>query len=140
MTATTIGGLMAGIETALNTIPGLRVAAYIADQINPPQAIVGVPPIPNYRETFGRGVWSLAPTVTVLVSATLDRPGQLALAGYADVSGDHSIPAALEADLTLNSEVCACTVQSFRPLGLEQVGLLKYYGGVFTLAVTAKGV
>lgn len=140
MTATTIVGLMTGIETALKTISGLRVAAYVADQINPPQAIVGVPPIPNYRETFGRGVWSLAPTVTVLVSATLDRPGQLALASYADVTGARSIPAAIESDTTLNSEVCSCTVTSFRPLGLEQVGLLKYYGGVFSLSVVAKGV
>ena len=140
MTATTIVGLMTGIEDALRTISGLRVAAYVADQINPPQAIVGVPPIPDYRTTFGRGIWRMEPTVTVLVSATLDRPGQLALASYADVTGDNSIPAALEADTTLNTAVCSCTVKSFRPLGLEQVGLLKYYGGVFTLAAIAKGV
>jgi hypothetical protein len=140
MSATTIGGMMTAIEDALKTIGGLRVAAYVADQINPPQAIVGVPPIPDYRMTFGRGVWRMEPTVTVLVSAALDRPGQMTLASYADVTGDHSIPAAIEADTTLNSEVCSCIVTSFRPLGLEQVGLLKYYGGVFSLLVIAKGV
>jgi hypothetical protein len=140
VTATTIGGLLTAIEAALGAIDGLRVAGYVADQINPPQAIVGVPPIPAYRQTFGRGIFRMEPTVTVLVSAALDRVGQLALAEYADVTGGKSIPAAIEADMTLGGIVASCTVTSFRPLGLKDVGVIGFYGGVFSLLVTAKGV
>lgn len=42
--APTIEQVMLGIEARLDTITGLRTSEYSADQINPPQAIVGVPP------------------------------------------------------------------------------------------------
>lgn len=140
MAAPTIEQVMLGIETRLKTITGLRVAEYKPDQINPPQAIVGVPPIPEYRTTMGRGVFTVEPTVTVLVSAAYDRTGQLKLASYANVSGPSSIPAAIEADRKLGGVVDECWVLSFEPLGMEDVGIIGYYGGIFQLRAVAKGV
>lgn len=131
---------MVAIESRLATITGLRTTEYTPDQINPPHAIVGVPAIPEYRTTFGRGVFTLEPTITVLVSAVLDKRGQLKLASYANVTGASSIPAAIEADRTLGGVVDECWVLSFRPLGLEEVGQIGYYGGVFDLRTVAKGV
>jgi hypothetical protein len=139
MTATTIPAVMAGIETRLKTITGLRTAAYAADQVNPPMAIVAPPNIENYRQTFGRGQFVLEPEVYVLVSAALDRVGQTALAEFASPTGAKSIPAAIEADRTLGGVVSDCVVQSFRSLGAEEVGVIGYYGGVFTLYVVANG-
>lgn len=130
---------MLGIESRLATITGLRVSEFVPDQVNPPQAIVGVPPIPEYRAAFARGIYRLEPTVTVLVSAALDRTGQLKLASYANATGASSIPAAIEADKTLGLAGVECLVKSFQPLGLEAVGALGYYGGVFTLTVQATG-
>lgn len=138
--AATIVQIMQGIEGRLSTIDGLRVAAISPDQINPPQAVVGVPVIDSYHQTMGRGRIHLAPTVTVLVSAGLDRVGQQRLAGYANPTGGQSIVAAVEADKTLGGVVEDCIVVSFRPLGLEEVGLVGYYGGVFDLRVIATGV
>jgi hypothetical protein len=133
----TIVDILLGIETRLKTVPGLRVTEYAPGQINPPHAIVGVPPIDNYHQAMkGRDI-DFAPTVTVLVSATLDRPGQLKLAGYASPTGDQSIPAAIEADRKLGGTVGDCRVVSYEPLGLEEVGAIGYYGGVFTLRVLA---
>jgi hypothetical protein len=137
--AATIEQIMLGIESRLATITGLRVAEYVPDQINPPQAIVGVPPIPEYRSAMQRGIYRINPTVTVLVSAALDRTGQLKLASYCNVTGDSSIPAAIEADKTLGLAGVECIVTSFEPLGLRDVGALGYYGGVFQLAVIATG-
>jgi hypothetical protein len=137
--ATTIEQIMLGIEVRLKTITGLRVEEYVPDQINPPQAIVGVPPIPEYRATMQRGIYRIEPTVTVLVSAALDRTGQLKLASYCNVTGASSIPAAIEADKTLGIAGVECIVKSFQPLGLRDVGALGYYGGVFQLAVIATG-
>jgi hypothetical protein len=139
MAAPTILQVMQGIEDRLATITGLRVTSYVADQITPPQAVVGVPPIASYRATMQRGRFVLQPQVYILVSAVLDRVGQAALAGYANVSGATSIPAAIEGDRTLGGVVEDCVVDSFRPLGMEEVGLIGYYGGVFDLRVIALG-
>ncbi|MEO5875518.1 MAG: hypothetical protein ABIS86_17010 [Streptosporangiaceae bacterium] len=139
MTATTILQVMKGLETRLKTIEGLRTSYFVADQINPPHAVIGVPPVENYRASFGRGQFIIKPQVFILVSAALDWVGQTALAGYADVSGPLSIPAAIEADRTLGGVVDECVVDSFRPLGAEEVGVINYFGGVFDLRVIASG-
>lgn len=138
--ASTIRQILLGAEARLKTIDGLRTSEIIADQINPPQALVGVPPIPSYRIAMGRGAYELALTITVLVSATVDRIGQLALADFANPTGATSIPAAIEADRTLGGTVADCIVTSFRPLGLDEVGVIGYYGGVFDLKCIASGV
>lgn len=137
--APTILQVMDGIEARLATIAGLRTAAHVEDAINPPAAVVGVPDIGEYRATFGRGRFQLDPTVTVFVSAAYSRAGQRLLAAYADVTGATSVPAAIEGDRTLGGIVEECHVLDFRVLGLEEVGAIGYYGGVFSLRVVATG-
>lgn len=139
MAAPSILQIMQGLEVRLATIEGLRTSYYVADQINPPQAVVGVPPIESYRATLQRGRYMLQPQIYIFVSAKLDRVGQTELAGYADVVGPTSIPAAVEGDRTLGGLVEDCVVDAFRPLGMEEVGLIGYYGGVFDLRVIAAG-
>jgi hypothetical protein len=139
MTIPSLVQVMDGIEARLATIPGLRTSDVSPGAISPPCAIVGVPDIPEYRTTMGRGWWTLAPTVTVLTSPTLDRIGQKLLAGFADVTGASSVAAAIEADRTLGGTVSECWVSDFRPLGLEEVGLIGYFGGLWTLHVVAAG-
>ena len=86
-----------------------------------------------------QGTFELAPTVVILVSAALSRTGQMALAEYANPTGPQSVRNAIETDKTLGGVVDQCVVRSFRPLGLEEVGELPYFGGLFTLTVTAEG-
>lgn len=140
--APTIADIMRGIETRLATIDGLRVGADFGapDQINPPAAIVEVPPVPNYHLAMRRGTVELTPTVVVLVSSAVSRTGQMALAEYANPTGPRSVVAAIEADKTLAGVVDSCVVRSFRPMGLEEVGELPYFGGIFTLTVTVEGL
>jgi len=130
---------MEAVEARLQTIGGLRTSAYVADQINPPHAVVGVPEVDNYHATFHRGRMTIELQVWVLVSSTLDRTGQMLLADYADPVGSTSIANALETDKTLGGVVNDCIVLSFRPLGTEEVGQLGYYGGVFDLRIIADG-
>jgi len=140
VTAANLTGIMQAIGTRLSTISGLRVTAYVSDQVNPPAAVVGVPPIPQYHGTFAHGKFQLEIPVTVLVSKVVDRIDQPALAAFADISGTNSIHAAIEADKTLGGTVDNCIVASFRPLGLDEVGALGYYGGEFVLRIIASGV
>lgn len=136
MAAPTIRQIMQGIEARLATISGLRTSEFLPDQVTPPHAVVGIPSVANYHGPFARD-FRLDSTVTVLVSSVSDRAGQLNLADYADPTGAKSILAAIEADQTLGSVVSNCIVTGFRPLWLQEVGLIGYYGGVFDLQVTA---
>jgi hypothetical protein len=132
----TLEQIMQGIETRLATIAGLRVSDTVPGQINPPQAIVGVPTVDQYVTGLNPHQRpTLAPTITVLVSSAVDRVGQLALAAYADPVGDRSIPAAIAADPSLGGIVGGCQVTRFDPLNYEEVGLIGYFGGRFTLRV-----
>lgn len=139
MPAPSVLDVMRGVQTRLATISGLRVSAIAPDQITPPLAIVGVPPIENYHATMRRGRATYEPTVYILVSAALDRTGQEALAGYANPTGPTSIIAAIEGDRTLGGVAEDCIVRSFRPLGVEEVGQIGYYGGAFELMVITAG-
>ncbi|HJR90258.1 MAG TPA: hypothetical protein VJ782_08905 [Aeromicrobium sp.] len=142
MAAPTVQQILDGYEARLKAIQGLRVADFGPNQITPPQAIVTIPPI-DYRRTFGAKRWALKPTITVLVSAALDRAGQRALAQYADHTGDRSVFQAFAGggngvDLGITGVVCYIT--DFEPLGWEQVGQIGYYGGVFNTVCEAPGV
>jgi hypothetical protein len=131
---------MDALAARLDSI-GLRASAESPGGINPPAAIVGVPPIPEYRAAFGRGtVFIRSWPITVLTSSKVDRVGQRTLAEYASWTGAKSVPAVLEADPTLGGLIDDLVVQSFRPLGLEEVGTLQYFGGVFSVDMSMSGL
>lgn len=127
--------VMAGIEDRLKTIEGLRTSATMPDQIMPPTAIVGVPPVTDYHSQLGRARMNLEPTVLVLTSKGWTRTGQELLTEFADPMGDRSIIAAVEGDRSLGGVCGDCTVHTFRPLTDVEFGEIGYCGGVFTLRV-----
>lgn len=124
---------MEGIEARLDTVDGLRTSAYQPGQINPPQAVVGFPPISDLQTSYGRGKFDLDPTVTVLTSAAFDRIGQFALADLVP-----SIIKAIHADPTLGGAAESAQVTEVQPLSIEQVGVIDYFGSVLTLRVMAQ--
>ena len=137
MAAPTIQQIMEAIETSLETIPGLRTSEYVPDQLNPPQAVVDFPGEIVYHGTFAHGKYVFEPTITILVSRTVDRIGTAALAAYASPSGTNSIHLAIEADQTLGGVVDNCVVLNFRRLGQQEIDALQFFGGLFTLRVIA---
>ncbi|HEY9418392.1 MAG TPA: hypothetical protein VIQ30_26820 [Pseudonocardia sp.] len=144
--AATIPQIMAGLKDRLNTVPGLRATEYAPDKPNPPCAFPLVPAIPSYRETMRGATYIIPFRVVVLTGAQLDRAGQKALAGYVDPTGVQSIRAAIEGDRattgaqTLGGIVQDVVVDGFDPDGLQEVGLVPYYGGTFSVRVIASGV
>jgi hypothetical protein len=135
----TILQVMQAIESALNSISGLRTTEFIKDQMSPPFAMVGVPEIPDYHGAFRSGSMTISPRVYVFTSAVVDRIGQAKLSEYANPTGASSIKTALESDNTLGGVVAQVVVKSFRPLGAEEMGAFNYYGGVFDLMIVATG-
>lgn len=139
MSAPTLLSIIAGIDTRLATISGLRHDPFVADTVNPPHAVVAVPDIPEYRATFIRGQVDLEIDVYLFVGEQMDRASQASLAGFVDYSGSSSIPLAIEADRTLGGTVQDCVVKSYRNLTPEQVAGTGFIGGVFTVVVIATG-
>lgn len=139
MSAPTILQIMQGLEARLATISGLRTTEFIKDQMTPPFAMVGVPEVTDYHQTYNSGYLTLSPRIYVFTSAAVDRIGQAALAGYANPTGSTSVKAAVEAGPTLGGIVSQCVVKSFRPLGVEEIGVMGYYGGVWETTVIAEG-
>lgn len=146
MAEISLTAVMDGLEARLATISGLRASSVVPDQINPPQAMVGVPPVPDYHGAMRMGLTRLEVPVWVFVSAALDRIGQRLLAEYASPSGTASIRQAIEQPdpdgrKTLGGVpgVQDVMVQSFRPLGREEFGLIGYFGGQWTVLVEIDG-
>lgn len=141
--STTLQQLVDGIETRLATVTDLRIADYTPEQVNPPTAWVMIPPIENYRASFGRGYIVLEPVVRLVVSAAYSPEGQKALVEFAEWDGPRSIPAAFRDSgletTALGGLVDQCWVKSFSGEGLLQVGALQYIGGTFTLGLIVQG-
>ena len=142
--AATIDQIMAGIKDRLATIASLRAYDYAPDNPVIPKggaaAFPLVPPIPSYRETMRRGSYAIPFQIALLTGSQLDRVGQQRLAAYASPTGTDSVRAALEdTDKTLGGLAHDTIVDSFDPNGLQEVGLVPYYGGTFAVRVIASG-
>lgn len=135
----TIDQISGAIETRLKTIVGLNVARYFTGSIVPPQAIVGIPAIPEYYSTMAKRIMTLEGQVHIFTGSAVDLEGQRALAAFANPSGSSSVKAAFEADRKLGGVVEDAIVKEFRPLNLEEYSTFQYYGGVFTLQIYARG-
>jgi len=128
--------VMDAIEARLSTISGLRVSDVSPGQVNPPQAIIGTPNVEYHAVHSGGDEHDFQ--LYVLTSAALDRIGQRLLAEFAASSGARSIRATLEADRSLGGVADDVRVTRFRVLGRREVGLIGYFGGVFTVEVLAE--
>lgn len=141
--AATLDEIIDGIEGLLGDIEGLRVKDVVGPDLpvsgNASVALVMPPDIPSYRATMRRGTYELNVEVLVLTSADVDRVGQRKLLRFASQTGDQSIRTAIEADPTLGGTCQTSYVDSFRVLGIEQVGALGYFGGLFTIHLAASG-
>jgi hypothetical protein len=133
MTATVLE-IMDAIEALAQTLPDMHATAESPDQVVVPHLIVGAPEISSYRQGLG-----VRPTylfgLTLVTSAAISREGQRQLASYADPDGPKSVRELFARNRTLGGLVGDCSVSGFRPLGLEEVGVLQYFGGIFSLTV-----
>ena len=76
-----ISDIRAGIATNLATITGLRTAAEIPDNPNPPVAIVSLDSV-NYDRAYAKGMVDYSFTVTVIVGRSAERIAQRTLDTY----------------------------------------------------------
>ena len=129
--------LRTGIATNLATISGLRTAATVPDQINPPIAVV-MPSTINYDTAFARsGGDEYEFTVMVIVGRVDERMAQNKLDAYCSGSGTQSIKTAIESNRTLGGKAFDCRVTTLRNYNQVTVGDITYLAAEFVVQVYA---
>jgi len=124
--------LRTGLATNLATITGLRTAAIMPDNPNPPIAIVQPDSI-AYDDTFGRGMQTYTFTVVVLVGRVVERSAQNSIDAFCASTGSSSIKLALESDKTLGGKAYDVRVSEVRNYGELLVGDVNYFSAEFII-------
>lgn len=135
---TTVSSLRTGLATNLARISGLRTAATVPDNPNPPIAVV-VPTGIEYDLSFNRGADRYSFTVIAIVGRVDERTAQNTLDAYCNPSGASSIKAALEADRTLGGAAFDLRVTEMR--NYQQLVLgdgVTYLAAEFVVTVIAE--
>lgn len=131
-----ISSIRTGLATRLATITGLRTAATIPDNPNPPIAIV-IPDSINFDDTFHRGMDTLNFRILVIVGRADERTAQNSIDGFCATSGSSSIKAAIEGDKTLGGTAYDCRVTTMSNYGSVLIGEVTYLSCEFIVVVYA---
>lgn len=129
--------VMDELATELDTIAGLRVFAFPADNVAAPAAVVGYPTSITYDSTMGRGVDMMVIPVFVLVGRLTDRSSRDLLGVYCDGSGAKSIKAKLLAGKPW-SAMSSVRVASAEFTVVTMAGV-DYLSAIFTVNVYGPG-
>ena len=127
-----LSDLRTGLATNLATITGLRTAATIPDNPNPPIAIIS-PVAITYDSVYGRGMQEYQFTVTVLVGLVAERSNQNKIDAYCSSTGSSSIKLAIESDKSLGGKAFDVRVTEMRAYSSVTVGDVKYLAAEFTV-------
>lgn len=130
-----INGVMDGLGERLSTIAGLTVVDYTPDKVFPPIAVVDLPEI-SYDSTMARGCDDGVFTITVFVSRNDAETARDTLSEYMAGSGDKSVKAAIEGDVSLGGAAQTVRVMSATPQYIDH-GNVKYLAADFTVHVVA---
>ena len=127
-----ISDLRTGLATNLATISGLRTAATMPDNPNPPIAIV-IPSTISFDDTFQRGMQTYTFNVLVIVGRADERTAQNKLDAYCASTGASSIKLAVEKDKTLNGKAFDVRLTEMRNYGQIVIGEVTYLSAEFTV-------
>jgi hypothetical protein len=138
-TPASVSQIAGALQTAVETIPGLRTFDYLPDTFSPPVALVAIEEI-EFHGAFAGGDVMHTFTVFVVVARTSDRAGYATLESYMsqDDSDPLSIPGAIEADPTLGG-MASTTIcrKASTPRSITINGSASYISVSFTVEVHA---
>lgn len=124
------------LATSIGTITGLRTAATVPDQVNPPIAVI-IPERVTYDEAYAKGLVIYTFIVQVVVGKVSERSAQNRLDGFVNPSGQTSIKAAIEADKSLGGKVFDSRVTEMTTYTVVQIGDIAYLSCEFRVTVLA---
>jgi hypothetical protein len=127
-----LSALRAGIATRLATITGLRNAATVPDNPNPPIAVV-LPNSIDYHTAFAKGMQTYSFTVILIVGRVDERTAQNKLDGFVSSTGASSVKLAIEGDKTLGGAAFDVIVTEMRNYGQLSIGEVVYLSAEFSV-------
>jgi len=133
----TLSAMRTALAANLASISGLRTAATMPDQPNPPIAIV-MPTSVSYDTAMGRGLDTYEFTVLVIVGRVDERTAQNLLDSYCNPTGATSIKTAIESDRTLGGQANDLRVTEMRNYSSLPVGEITYLAAEFVVTVFAQ--
>jgi hypothetical protein len=96
-----LSDLRAGLAKNLGTIPGLRVAQLVPEQVNPPVAVLTRSTV-NYHLDMRGGLTEWQMQVQLVAGRMADQQAQRTIDAWLDWDGDYSVRRAIESDQTLD--------------------------------------
>lgn len=124
------------LAAAVATIPGLRVADHLPEQIAPPMAVAQLETV-AYHRTMQGGTSEWTFLVSLIAGRMGDRSAQRQLDGWLSWDGSQSLRAALEADVTLGGVVQSLVVSEMASIRLLTLGDATYLSCDFNVTVHA---
>lgn len=112
--------LQNALATALATVPGLRVADHLPEQVQPPMAVIQLQSVTYHRAMRG-GLSEWRYVVSLIAGRMGDRAAQRQLDSWLSYDGPQSVRAAVETDPTLDGNASTLIVDemiSVRPLSI----------------------
>lgn len=131
-----IRDVMDQIGAQLDTIDGLRVWEYDADDIEPPAGIIRLTGDIDYLGAYNRGMVKIELSVLILVCAVDDRVRRDEIVAYADSSGSMSIKQVLETGSYTAFDTLAVAKSKFQVVSIARI---KYVGAEFQIKISGRG-
>ena len=128
--------IQTGLQYALATVPGLRVADHLHEQTNPPVALAMLQSV-QFHQAMGGGDTAWEFIVSCVAGRMGDRAAQLQIDAWLSFNGSQSVRAAIEADRTLGGACSTLIVSDAVGIKPLSVGEANYLNVEFTITVHA---
>lgn len=122
------------LTDTITAATGLRCFPFLPSDVNPPACVLLLGAAD--RTAFRLGSGALPFEAHVYVSTTSDRSAGKHLYEYVSWTGTRSMWNALEQKKDLGLSGCDAAVLRYRPVGLEEIAVYGYLGGIFDILVT----
>jgi hypothetical protein len=126
-----------GLAATIGDATGLRNFPYVPDNVNPPVMVLVLGTIE--RGAMSRGQMQIPFEAWVLTQRVSDRAGQQSLYEYASFTSPKSVWKAVDDTKSLGLPDTDAAVLRYRPLGMEEVAAIGYFGGAFEILVLTDG-
>jgi hypothetical protein len=128
--------LQNALANALATIPGLRVADHLPEQVQPPMAVIQLQSVTYHRAMRG-GLSEWRYVISLVAGRMGDRAAQRQLDAWLSYDGAQSVRVAVEADPTLDGNASTLIVDEMITVRPLTIGDAAYMTCEFNVIVHA---
>jgi hypothetical protein len=128
--------LQTALAAALATIPGLRVADHLPEQVAPPMAVIQLQTV-TYHRAMGGGLSEWNYVVSLVAGRMGERVAQRQLDAWLSYDGAQSVRAAIESDPKLGGKCSTLVVDEMITVRPLTVGDAAYVTCEFNVNVHA---